>query len=616
MSAESGGGAAAATAAAAAAGRGHGRGRGGRGRGRGRGGRGGTGTSSNEGGGPPKGNRNNNNKGRNNRGRRSNNNNINTNKTPAAPQLSEEEKQRLEEEQKAAEAAEVERKRLEEEQKALEAARQERRKAKEELETKVRIASDALKTNLDATVTRKENREELSLEALAAFRKTFAAKKKSLKSDLKKCTAFVKKIRSGGAWNMKPADIHRDVSTLNLSRYVDEVVVALLEADPKMKDMPVILELSKAMHLRYPEFLLNLLPKMWSVIQAKPSEDTAKLRRIYVRILAEFVLNGIGNETKPLVKLIAECTGGKDGSYVVTDANIIVAFVKTAGFEILGVTAESIQQHSSMIQQEAEKQQAHAEIAAAAEAPVAEGDGVPNEEQQTKAEEPLIISSKLATEGLSNLENLQGLLNERAVAPEVSELLLAHFKGAYKTMSHTLVTTHAKLQKMEKRCEQDRLLAGTLTDAREKGLADARKLKDSLLKGVETLSDILALPMPQLKEEESEETDGSGTGIELWTKEGGNEDDFGPFDDEETRAFYCDIPDLLTTVPPALLSMSQGEIDKRKAENIAKYGSGFDGLADDEGDGDAPEIAASSEAELEAAEQEEGKESEENQEGT
>ena len=176
-------------------------------------------------------------------------------------------------------------------------------------------------------------------------------------------------------------------------------------------------------------------------------------------------------------------------------------------------------------------------------------------------------------------------------------------------MSSTLVTTHIQLQKMELRCEQDRLLSGTLTEAREKGLADARKLKDTLLKSVEVLSDILHLTMPQLKQEEVEETEGAGPGVELWTK-GGDEDgnDFGPFDDEETKTFYCDIPDLLTTVPPALLSMSQDEIDKRKAENLAKYGSGFDALAD-EGDSDEVEVAATSEADLEAAEQEEAKES-------
>ena len=98
---------------------------------------------------------------------------------------------------------------------------------------------------------------------------------------------------------------------------------------------------------------------------------------------------------------------------------------------------------------------------------------------------------------------------------------------------------------------------------------------------------------------------------------GGDEEagaSFGPFDDEETRAFYCEIPDLLTTVPPALLGISQDEIDKRKAENLAKYGSGFDSVTD-EADSEEGEVAPSSEAQLEAAEQEGTNESDGNQEG-
>jgi regulator of nonsense transcripts 2 len=92
-------------------------------------------------------------------------------------------------------------------------------------------------------------------------------------------------------------------------------------------------------------------------------------------------------------------------------------------------------------------------------------------------------------------------------------------------------------------------------------------------------------------------------------KNGADDDgaDFGPFDDEETRAFYCDLPDFLTTVPPALLGLSQDEIDKRKADNLIKYGSDFDAEADGE-DGEAEEVAPSSEAELEAAEKLEDKE--------
>mmetsp|Transcript_4770 Transcript_4770/g.11310 ORF Transcript_4770/g.11310 Transcript_4770/m.11310 type:complete len:1490 (-) Transcript_4770:1647-6116(-) len=607
MAGESGGGGGGGGGNSGGGGRGRGKGRGNRNRGgrgkggRGQGNKGGRGgnnnaNSNNEEGGQKK----NNNKGRNNRNRRNNNKNKNK---ESAPQISEEEKQRLAEEKRLAEEAEAERKRIEAEQKALEAAREARRKALEELETKVRDATEIVQTTIDAIVGHKENRKALEKESLMAFRKDFAAGKKSLKSDLKKCTAFVKKIKSGSAWSMKPADINRDVSTLNLSRYVEEVVSALMEADLKLKDMPVILALCKAMHLRYPEFLSNLWAKLWSVVQGKPTDETAKLRRISVRIITEFVLNAISTETKPLVKLITECSGGKDGSYAVSDATVILAFAKTAGLELLGVIPRSLQQSMALIQQEVEKQEAHAATNEA------------NGEEGKEEEQPIIISTKMATNGKAKVELLQGMLGERAVPDEISETFCTHCKGAYRTLSGSLVTTHTKLQKMEKRCEQDRLLSGSLPEAREKGLNDARKLKENLLKTVEALSDIMALKMPQLKEEENEEADGSGPGVELWTKEGGDGDDFGPFDDEETRAFYCDIPDLLTTIPPALLSLSPEEIEKRKADNLAKYG-GFDDLAEEEGDADAPEVAASSEAELNAAEEEENKESTEVQEET
>jgi regulator of nonsense transcripts 2 len=125
------------------------------------------------------------------------------------------------------------------------------------------------------------------------------------------------------------------------------------------------------------------------------------------------------------------------------------------------------------------------------------------------------------------------------------------------------------------------------------------------------MSDILALPMPHLEEEDNEDFTGTGTGVEVWTKSGGDDGDtdFGPFDDEETRAFYCDIPDFLTTVPPALLGLGEDEIEKRKADNLVKYGSDFGADESYATDAETNEIAPSTEAELDAAELEEHKES-------
>jgi regulator of nonsense transcripts 2 len=80
----------------------------------------------------------------------------------------------------------------------------------------------------------------------------------------------------------------------------------------------------------------------------------------------------------------------------------------------------------------------------------------------------------------------------------------------------------------------------------------------------------------------------------------------GPFDDEETRAFYCDIPDLLTTIPPALLGLSEEEIESRKASNAVKYGIGGGGAGSaviEDDSVDAQEVTPTSEAQLDAAEQ-------------
>jgi regulator of nonsense transcripts 2 len=190
-------------------------------------------------------------------------------------------------------------------------------------------------------------------------------------------------------------------------------------------------------------------------------------------------------------------------------------------------------------------------------------------------------------------------VKELAVKAEVSELFTRHCKGAYQFLVTSLIQTHGKLQKLEKRCEQDRLLSGTLTEAREKGLSEARKLKENLQKSVEALSDVLDEDVPKLLDDNEIGGQDAGLGVEVWTKGAGEEDDLGPFDDEETRDFYCDIPDLLATIPPVLLGLTPEQIQKRKEENLKKYGKDSE-LATEVSD-DSPEVTPATEAELEAS---------------
>lgn len=447
-------------------------------------------------------------------------------------QSQEEARKRLEHEEA------LERKRKEEEEK-------ERLKLQQELQQQILKAQSTIQAFLEILQQRQTYRSVMTATALAEARKEFEESKKKLKTDLKKCTAFVKKIKTGTAWNDA---LVNDVVTLNLSRYVEEVAAAILESKPKLADLPVFLSLCRAMHCRYPDFMTNLLPAMWTVVLSKSdSPEIAKVRRIYCRFITELYCAGLISDSKQLLKCVVEAAGGKDGSYNVQDANILVAFSKAASPDVLGILPRSVAEAVELI-----KSQPEGTV----------GDAMAAAERVDQVMDEIKVISQ----------------NEAHIA------MTEHCRGAYNTLANSLVQTHHKLQKLEKRCEQDRFLAGSLTESREKGLADARKLKESLFKTVEAMADVLACPMPRLPaEEETEEQ--HGPGVEIWTKNDESEN-FGPFDDEETRAFYCDIPDMLATVPPALLGLSAEEVEAKKQENLKKYGNLDEGNVEEVADVD------------------------------
>jgi regulator of nonsense transcripts 2 len=523
---------------------------------------------------------------------------------PEAPKISAEERAKQEQVKREKEQALAQEKRVEQALKAEAARTKQRQKAQQQLEQDIQDAADSLEAVVESTMQHVKNRNTFRAEVLAKFRKEFETDKKKLKTDLKKCTAFVKKIKSGSAWSMRPSELQKDVSTLNLSRYVEEVAGSILETKPKLADIPVIVALCAAMHERYTDFMPNLVPGLWNVVQGKGvavTPDTAKLRRIYMRLLTEFLLHGLVPETKQLVTCIGEATGGKDGSYAVQDANIVVAFGKAAGFEILGGMPQSVQASMALIRKEQERFEKYQENKMPGTDTTTEEESKMSNQATPNDDEPLLVSSALLEKATELVEKVQGVMGERGVTPEISEVFSTYCMGAYRTLATSLVQTHTKLQKLEKRCEQDRLLSGNLAEAREKGLADARKLKESLQKSVETLSDVLDQHVPVLEEDQDDAEEG-GAGIEVWTKTGGDdENDFGPYDDEETRAFYCDIPDLLATTPAGLLGMTPVAIETQKAANLKKYGAEAEPEMEE---GDTVEMAPASEEELEAKEQE------------
>ena len=400
-------------------------------------------------------------------------------------------------------------------------------------------------------------------------------------SDLKKCTAFVKKIKSGTYPTLKELSLpNSPIKTLNLTRYVEEVAAAIMEPTQKIKpsDIPGLVSLCVEMHRRYDGFASVLVPSLMSGVTGNGDEETLP-KRLCLRVLTEFVLNGIITDLKSIVRIVSEAAGAPsddDKEYVVTDANVVVTFAKTGGVEVVGVIPKSMRVECERLQKEisgngegkigvadqaSEKQEDNAETTSADHAtPFA-----PTLSHELVATAQAVIESYNCTTAYS-----------RAVSPSILATLHKHCIGAYRTIVNSYLSTHRRLLKLEKRCEQDRLLQGTLGETREKGLIDARTLLENLKKSVETLSDVLDVDQPHLPSSDEDEDAAEtvdGKGISLWTKnENDTDENLGPFDDEETRAFYCDLPDFLSTKPAALLGLNALDLEKQKERNERQYG--------------------------------------------
>ncbi len=137
---------------------------------------------------------------------------------------------------------------------------------------------------------------------LEAEREEFARSKKKLKSDLKKCTAFVKKIKGGTYPAPKELESpNHPLRTLNLSRYVEEMALVLLELQSNVKQagVPGMVAICMEMHRWYATFAKALVPTLLSCVYGSNKGDNrngGRLRLphcVYFRLLMEFVTAGV-----------------------------------------------------------------------------------------------------------------------------------------------------------------------------------------------------------------------------------------------------------------------------------------------------------------------------------
>lgn len=158
-----------------------------------------------------------------------------------------------------------------------------------------------------------ETRQLNSLAVVQASRKAHEANKKQLKSDMKKTTAYVRKIKAINAEGLKQCI--QDTESLNLTLYISEIVGAIVETSFKATDVPNVVKLCVCLHRRYDDFTIPLVGGLKSALLSQPSEDdkdAGKRKRIQIRFLVELFQSGLCTDDEFFCQLLRSLIGKRN----------------------------------------------------------------------------------------------------------------------------------------------------------------------------------------------------------------------------------------------------------------------------------------------------------------
>lgn len=164
-----------------------------------------------------------------------------------------------------------------------------------------------------------------------------------LDSSLKKNTAFVKKLKQFTAAQLD--SLLKDMSTLNLTKYISEVSSALSEAKLKLTDVNAAITLCSELHRVYADFSNAFLENWQKILSLKPGEkvqNPSKLR-VDLKLFAELVSVGIFSNKQglPMLGSILMNLIAQDKEDF-NNLSIILSFCRHCGEEYAGLVPKSI----------------------------------------------------------------------------------------------------------------------------------------------------------------------------------------------------------------------------------------------------------------------------------
>lgn len=311
-----------------------------------------------------------------------------------------------------------------------------------------------------------------------------------LDSNLKKNTAFVKKLKLFTAGQLDA--LLKDMTALNLTKYISEISSALSEAKIKLTDVTAAVTFCSHLHQIYADFAGTFFENWQKILSMKPTEkiQNASKLRVDLKFFAELVAVGIFSNKMGLPLLGSALT-----SVIAQDKedynnlSIVLSFCRHCGEEYAGLVPRSIQQLVA------------------------------------KYDVKLPSSTLLTPDRQQNLRNL--------------------LKDYYSGLTRHLKSEHKDYQSAMRLNKKIMESKGELSSERKEKLEALQSSYEKLLASTQTLSDLLNEPMPDLPKDEQAQTGG----VVVDVTDDSNESQLDPWGDDETRSFYVDLPDLRIFLP-------------------------------------------------------------------
>ncbi|XP_011687174.1 PREDICTED: regulator of nonsense transcripts 2 [Wasmannia auropunctata] len=327
-----------------------------------------------------------------------------------------------------------------------------------------------------------------------------------LDSSLKRNTTFVKKLKNFSLTQLDT--VLKDMANLNLTKYVSEVATALVDAKIKMTDVAPAIRVCSFLHQTYAEFSTHFFENWQRILSFKIGDKIANPSKLRVdlRFYAELVNAGIFTHKQglPLLGSVLTVLINMDKEEH-NNASIILSFCRHCGEDYAGLVPKRVRE----------------------------------------------LSEKLNV----------SIPKSKLLSPDKQQNVRLLLRDYYNSLCKHMLKEHKELQAFEKQNRKILQTRGELSSERKEKLEALQVSYERLLTSVQSFSDTLDEPMPELPVDNETKAEAEET-LKMINEGEENtmlEDMWG---DEETRRFYEVLPDLTVFLPGSYLKDTPKEAAK------------------------------------------------------